>query len=104
MIDFHTINESRKLLGLPDSATMEEIKNAYRRLALQFHPDTCPDRDKKQCEEMFKKVTEARDVLLKYCMGYRYSFKEDDVKQNDLNDIRYAEYMSRFYDEWMKRP
>jgi DnaJ-class molecular chaperone len=104
MIDFSTIDKSRKLLGLPDSATLEEIKSAYRGMALQYHPDTCADKDKKQCEAMFKKITKARDVLLKYCMAYRYSFREEEVKQNTLDDIRYAEHMSRFYDEWMQHP
>lgn len=49
------------LLGVTRSATPEEIKKAYRKLAMQYHPDKNPD-DKKS-EEKFKEFSEAYDVL-----------------------------------------
>jgi molecular chaperone DnaJ len=49
------------LLGVSRSATDEEIKKAYRKLAIQFHPDRNPD-DKKS-EEKFKEITEAYETL-----------------------------------------
>ncbi len=50
-----------ELLGVVATATMEEIKSAYRQLALKYHPDRNPG--DKNAEEQFKKVSEAYQVL-----------------------------------------
>ncbi len=49
------------LLGVDSSATKEEIKKAYRRLAHQFHPDKNPNNP--SAEEAFKRITEAYEIL-----------------------------------------
>src|SRR3989442_15884086 len=48
------------LLGVPRSATDEQIRSAYRKLARQFHPDVNSASD---ASERFKAVTEAYEVL-----------------------------------------
>ena len=100
MADFREIGEARKILGLEETATLEEIKKAYKRLALKYHPDRCKDEKKKECEESFKKITHANDILMAYCAGYTYSFKEKDVKKNTMNKETY-EHLKRFYDGWL---
>lgn len=52
-----------ELLGVAKGATKEEIKKAYKKLALQFHPDRAPEEKKKEYEEKFKEISEAAAVL-----------------------------------------
>ncbi len=50
-----------EILGVSKSATADELKKAYRKLALQYHPDRNPG--DKEAEEKFKEAAEAYDVL-----------------------------------------
>lgn len=50
-----------QILGVPRTATQDEIKKAYRKLARQYHPDNNPG-DKKS-EARFKELNEANEVL-----------------------------------------
>jgi molecular chaperone DnaJ len=55
MADFYAV------LGVPRDASDDDIKQAYRRLAMQWHPDR--NGGAKDAEEKFKEITEAYDVL-----------------------------------------
>ena len=50
-----------EILGVDKKATAEEIKKAYRKKAIQYHPDKNPG--DKEAEEKFKEAAEAYDVL-----------------------------------------
>ncbi|MDR0942650.1 MAG: molecular chaperone DnaJ [Holosporales bacterium] len=49
------------ILGVSKDATQEDLKKAYRKLAVKYHPDKNPG--DKQAEEKFKEINEAYDVL-----------------------------------------
>src|SRR4030095_5686383 len=50
-----------KILGVERNASEEDIRKAYRKLAMKFHPDRNPN--DKQAEERFKEINEAYQVL-----------------------------------------
>ncbi|HLC97934.1 MAG TPA: molecular chaperone DnaJ [Candidatus Nanoarchaeia archaeon] len=52
-----------KILGVSKGAMKEEVKKAYKKLALQYHPDRAPEEKKKEYEEKFKEISEAAAVL-----------------------------------------
>ena len=55
-----------EVLGVAKTATADEIKKAYRKTALKYHPDRQVDKteaEKKEAEDKFKEAAEAYDVL-----------------------------------------
>lgn len=50
-----------EVLGVQKGASDEELKKAYRKLAMKYHPDVCPD--DKEAEQKFKEAAEAYEVL-----------------------------------------
>ncbi|HSD94778.1 MAG TPA: DnaJ C-terminal domain-containing protein [Syntrophales bacterium] len=86
-----------KALGVDKGASLEDIKKAYRKLALKYHPDRNPS-DKKRAEEKFKDISEAYAVLSdpekrkQYdefgTDAFRQKFTQEDIFRNfDINDI-----------------
>lgn len=84
------------VLGIEKSATAEQIKKAYRKLALKYHPDKNPG--DKQAEEHFKQITEAYAVLSDPTKKQQYdqfgdaafhqNFSQEDIFRNvDLGSI-----------------
>ncbi|MDX9745280.1 MAG: DnaJ C-terminal domain-containing protein [Syntrophales bacterium] len=86
-----------KILGIGKASTADEIKKAYRKLALKFHPDKNPGN--KDAEEKFKKINEAYAVLsdaekrkeydqFGSADSFKQRFSQEDIFRGfDLNEI-----------------
>ena len=79
MNKYQEITEARKLLELPERATMEEIKSNYKRLLSKWHPDKCRENNE-QCNEVTKKIIAAYNIIITYCNQYKFSFTKEEVK------------------------
>ena len=95
---FEDIDRARRLLGLDEEATLEEIRSAFKRLARSVHPDTCKQ-ERQVCEEKYKELSSAYNLLIKYCENYRYSFKEKEVARQKWDREAYK-HLKQFYDGW----
>lgn len=111
-----------KILGIDRSASQDDIKKAYRRAAVKWHPDKFTSKsesERKQAEDKFKEITEANEVLSDPDKRSRYDqFGENWDKFNggtsqggfgpdiDLNEImRHMHNMhgfSSFFDDDMQ--
>lgn len=99
MADNHKIEKARKVLELGESASIPEIKEAYRKLSLKYHPDKCKEEDKTRCEKKFKKINSANEALIEYCLNYKFSFKEiEEAESRENKEMK--DHMKRFYDGW----
>ncbi len=81
-----------EVLGVSRSATSDEIKKAYRQMALKYHPDRNPGN--KEAEEKFKEAAEAYEILSDPEKRQRYDqFGHDGLRGTaqpgftDINDI-----------------
>jgi DnaJ-class molecular chaperone len=79
MNKFEQIDKSRKLLGLQESATRDEIKKNYKALLHRWHPDKCKE-DQDKCKEMTDNIIKAYHIIMDYCENYKYSFSKENVK------------------------
>ena len=76
-----------KLLGVDENDTKEEIKKAYKKLALKYHPDRAPEDKKEEYEEKFKEISEAYAVL------------NDDTKRKQYDSFGHSAFEQRYSQE-----
>ena len=91
-----------KILGISRNATEKEIKNAFRKLARQFHPDLHPHDEKAESE--FKEINEAYEILSdqekkkSYEEYLTYWLRNRDGKSRDFqrkdNDKSFDKYIN----------
>jgi len=89
--EWQALARAGKLLGLADRATRGEMKRAYHRLCKKYHPDT-NGADSKADEEMMYRLTEAYELLMRYCEEYRFPLEPGEGDIYDAEDW----WMDRF--------
>jgi len=67
------VKDYYRVLGVARNASQDEIKKAFRQLALQHHPDRNPQNEK-EAEERFKEINEAYEVLGDEARRQRYEY------------------------------
>ncbi|HTX52268.1 MAG TPA: DnaJ C-terminal domain-containing protein [Candidatus Baltobacteraceae bacterium] len=72
-----------EVLGLPRTATVDEIKRAYRQLARKHHPDLQPAAERVKAAERFKEINEAHEVLSDPVKRARYDALGQQWKGGD---------------------
>lgn len=90
-----------EVLGTKKSATLEEIKKAYRELALRYHPDRVSAEQKKEAEEKFKEISEAYAVLSdsqKRALYDQYGHSGIDQRYTYEDIFKGADFSSIFED------
>ena len=63
-----TLQEAYRTLGLSQTATDDEVRQAYRQMALRYHPDRVAaqgEAAREAAEKKFREVTEARDIIFR---------------------------------------
>lgn len=94
-----------QLLGISTHASPTEIRAAYKKLAMLYHPDRSPDN--KEAEELFKLINEAYHVLADpvqktiYDTGLAYS-KQTQQKTAHKTSAYWKKYHRMRYDQWQQ--
>ena len=83
-----------KIIGVDKNASQDEIKKAYRKLAMKYHPDR--NQDNKKAEEKFKQVTEANEVLSDPEKRKKYDTLGSNWKQYQSQGQGFEDFYSNY--------
>jgi curved DNA-binding protein CbpA len=88
-----------EVLGIDKSASDAQIKAAFKRMAMKYHPDRNPGN--KQAEENFKLINEAYHTLTDHEKRSRYDSRFHWVSEQ-TNDFYWEEVRRKRYEQWRK--
>lgn len=87
-----------QILGLEKTANDDQIKKAYRQLALKYHPDKADQKNKKEYEEKFKEISEAYRILSDKDKKAQYDHFGQTFEGSPSNGGFSQQDFSHFYD------
>ena len=85
-LDSGALDRARSVLGLPEMASLNDVKEGHRNLARKFHPDSNPGDD--TCPERLKEATRAFKLLEEYCQNFKHSFAKESCREFPIVRIR----------------
>jgi molecular chaperone DnaJ len=86
------MNNYYEILGVSKDATQDDIKRAYRKLAIQYHPDKNPDGDEK-----FKQIAEAYDIIGNETKRIDYDNRLNNPFAGGGNRMSYEDFISQMF-------
>lgn len=84
--EWKEIEAAAALLQLGETATLQEIKRAYRRLSKEYHPDLAQSASAENEQQMYR-LTAAYELLRRHCETFRIPVKQpENAEEYDLYD------------------
>jgi DnaJ-class molecular chaperone len=77
---YDEITKALRILGLHESATVKEIKNKYRELLKEWHPDLYRDNEAIRKQKTIEIISAYR-IIMDYCEQYRFSFSKEEIEK-----------------------
>lgn len=77
---YEEITKARTILELNESATLKDIKNKYRELLKEWHPDLCKENEDTRKEKTIG-IINAYRTIMNYCEQYRFSFSQEEIEK-----------------------
>eukprot|EP00850_Spirogloea_muscicola_P017083 SM000143S00748 [mRNA] locus=s143:204285:205552:+ [translate_table: standard] len=88
--------DAHAVLGLENGASKQQVKEAFRRLAMRSHPDLAASANKTQAEASFRKISEAYKLLMSGERPIRYSLASP-VQHRAAADVDHIRRGSRLH-------
>ena len=85
---YELITEAREILQITEEATIDEIKNSFHELMLNWHPDKSAhdNHNIEESRDKSQKIIEAYQLIMNYCKLYKISFSKESVEKYDTKD------------------
>ncbi|MBN1306589.1 MAG: J domain-containing protein [Chitinispirillaceae bacterium] len=77
---YERLCESRKILGIGEEATVNEIKKAFHDLILRWHPDKVQGAGELHREKTYQ-ITNAYKTIMEYCAEYKIPFSREVISR-----------------------